>query len=190
MAETRKKILAISGSLRSNSVNDLLLKYISVTFKDQLAIQVYEELALLPHFNPDLEQTGLPVVVERWRALVAAADGVLICTPEYVFSLPGALKNALEWTVPTTVFSQKPVAVIVASGLGEKAYESLLLIMHTLGANIGEQAKLLLSGARSKFNAAGELTDDETSIALRKLVNSFLETIPQQTTRAAVVPAI
>jgi chromate reductase, NAD(P)H dehydrogenase (quinone) len=189
MAETRKKILAISGSLRSNSVNDLLLKYISVTFKDQLAIQVYEELALLPHFNPDLEQTGLPVVVERWRELVAAADGVLICTPEYVFSLPGALKNALEWTVPTTVFSDKPVALMVASGLGDKAFESLLLIMRTLGSKIGEHANLLVPGARSKFNAAGELTDAATMAAIQKLVTSFLDTIPQEIIRAEMAPA-
>lgn len=176
MAE-RKKILAISGSLRSNSVNELLLKFIAAQYSTLLDIQIYRNLGQLPHFNLDLDDDKLPDLVRNLREQMSLADGVLICTPEYVFSLPSALKNALEWTVPTTVFSDKPVAFIVASGLGEKAYESLHLILTTLGVQLNENAGLLLSGARSKLNIQGEVTDEQTLRAIEKLMASFIETM-------------
>ena len=72
----------------------------------------------------------------HFRKSIEEADAVLICTPEYVFSLPGILKNALEWTVSTTVFSDKPTALLTASSSGEKAHESLLLVMKTLGLSL------------------------------------------------------
>ena len=110
-------------------------------------------------------------------AEIEAADGIIICTPEYVFSLPGVLKNALEWTVSTTIFSGKPAALIVASGQGEKAYEALILIMNTLGAKVGEYAKLLIPGARSKINTQGHISDELTAKELDRLIQALLETI-------------
>jgi chromate reductase, NAD(P)H dehydrogenase (quinone) len=177
MAAARKKILAIVGSLRSNSVNEILLRYLADKYKQSLDIRLYNGIAELPHFNPDLENENLPVSVKNFRAQVEAADGIIICTPEYVFSLPGVLKNAIEWTVPTTIFSDKPVALIVASGLGEKAYEALVLIMNTLGANIGEHARLLISGARSKFDNQGNISDEHTAQELDQLIQALLQTI-------------
>ncbi|MGV3589182.1 MAG: NADPH-dependent FMN reductase [Adhaeribacter sp.] len=177
MAIIRKKILAVSGSLRSNSVNELLLSYLAERYTESLDIQVYNDLAELSHFNPDLDNETLPVSVSNFRAEIEAADGIIICTPEYVFSLPGVLKNALEWTVSTTIFSGKPVALIVASGQGEKAYEALILIMNTLGAKIGEHAKLLISGARSKIKTQGNISDALTAKELDTLMQSLLETI-------------
>lgn len=177
MVDTRKKILAISGSLRSNSVNELLLSYLADKYRETLDIQLYSGIAALPHFNPDIEDENLPDSVRNFRKQVEAADGIIICTPEYVFSLPGVLKNALEWTVATTVFSGKPVALIVASSLGEKAYAALLLIMNTLGAKIGEHAKLLISGARSKIKDSASISNELTAQELDNLVRVLLETI-------------
>ena len=97
----------------------------------------------LPHFNPDIDDEGLPLSVENFRPKIEEAAGALICTPEYVLSFPGKLKNALDCTVSTTVFSDKPVAIIAASTSGEKAHESLDLIMTTLGVIMGENCKLL-----------------------------------------------
>ena len=177
MLKIRKKIVAISGSTRTNSTNESLLKVIANLYGEKLDVQIYNGLAELPHFNPDLDNETVPLNVKAFRDLIEKADGVIICTPEYVFSLPGSLKNAIEWTVSTTVFLEKPVALIVASGLGEKTYESLALIMNTVGAKIGDDARLLIQGTRSKLNGQGELTDESTLQSIHKLMNSFMETI-------------
>ena len=118
--ENKKKILAIIGSTRVNSSNLNLVKYLEVLSKDIFEITYFEGLITLPHFNPDLDHENPPQEVVAFRQQIADAHGVIICTPEYVFSLPGSLKNAIEWCVSTTVFSQKPVGLITASASGEK----------------------------------------------------------------------
>ena len=173
----RKSILAIVGSTRSHSTNEAILRSIAIAYKKVLDVQVYTAIADLPHFNPDNDKEGAPAAVKTFREQIEKADGVIICTPEYVFSLPGVLKNAIEWTVSTTVFSEKPTAVIVASGLGEKAYESLLLILKTVGANIEEHSSVLISGARSKIDSHGQLVDPVTASAVHRVVDSLIESL-------------
>jgi NAD(P)H-dependent FMN reductase len=174
---TKKKIFAIVGSVRKDSVNEAILRTIAARYKENLAINIFLEIAELPHFNPDITDESVTLSVTKFRKEIAASDGVIICTPEYVFSLPGTLKNALEWTVSTTVFTDKPVALIVASGLGEKTFESLTLIMKTLGARIGKQSTLLIQGARAKYNAQRESLDTETLADIQKLMDSFIESM-------------
>lgn len=116
-------------------------------------VNIYNQIDHLPYFNPDFvnNEQSIPKNVKEFYHLIEEADGVVICRPEYVFSLPGALKNALEWTVSTTVFSYKPFAFIVASASGEKAFESLDLIMQTLlQIPIEENCKLLIRGEEGK----------------------------------------
>ncbi len=116
-------------------------------------VVVYEGMLALPYFNPDLDkEETVPVTVSEFRNQIQAADAVLICTPEYVFSLPGVLKNALEWTVSTTVFSDKPAALITASASGQKAAESLELIMRTIGAKFSQDTMLLIQGVKGKVD--------------------------------------
>ena len=91
--------------------------------------------------------------------------------------MPGALKNALEWTVSTTVFSDKPAAIIIAAASGEKAFASLDLILKTIGAKIGDQSKLIIKGAKGKINAASEITDQPTLQGITELMKAFMETI-------------
>jgi NAD(P)H-dependent FMN reductase len=172
-----KKILAICGSTRNQSSSQSILQHMATLFPERLEITIYTGIANLPHFNPDVDDDNTTPGVKDFREQIVKADGVIICTPEYVFSLPGTLKNAIEWTVSTTVFSEKPVALIVASGLGEKAYESLTLIMTTLGARIKEPAKLLIPGARSKINAQGQITDAQTLLDLQNLTIAFLDSL-------------
>lgn len=180
MGNVKPKIIAISGSTRHNSTNENILKIIAELYKNSLDITLYNGIAELPHFNPDIADDQIASSVKDFRELIAAADGVLICTPEYVFSLPGSLKNALEWTVSTTVFSDKPVACIVASGLGEKALESLVLIMKTLvGTEINPETTLLISGARSKVKPDGTFSDDTTSVKIKELMEAFISMLPQ-----------
>ena len=167
-----KNILAISGSIRTASTSERILRFIARHYQEQLAVAVYDSLAHLPYFSPD---TATPPVVTDFLEKINRADGVLICTPEYVFSLPGVLKNALEWTVATTVFSDKPAALITASTSGEHAHESLTLIMKTLGATINEQSTLLIKGAKSKLNPQGDVIDEETQRNIDTLINALYQ---------------
>jgi NAD(P)H-dependent FMN reductase len=174
-----KKILAISGSLRARSTNLTIIENIAEMFSEKINVTIYEGLANLPHFNPDLEQSAPVAEVADFRRRIREADGVLICTPEYVFSIPGALKNALEWTVGTSDFAGVPVALITASSLGEKTHESLFLVLKTIEARISEHTALLISGARTKVNSTGKLQDAPTIQAITLLIESFLRTIDE-----------
>lgn len=179
MSTYKNKILAICGSSRNNSTNEIILKAIASLYADQLDFLIYKQLSELPHFNPDLDIEAVPFAVKEFRKRIEDADGVLICTPEYVFSLPGSLKNALEWTVSTTLFSEKPVAFIVASALGEKTFDSLLLIMKTLQATIHEKSALLIQGAKSKVENRDQISDEKTLLQITKLMDSFTASIKE-----------
>lgn len=176
-AAMKKNILAISGSTRRASSNESILQTIKYLYRDDAEVLIYDGIDELPHFDPDPNIEEVPLSVIKFRELVDQADGVIICSPEYVFSLPAVLKNALEWAVATVVFSDKPVALIIASGLGEKAYEQLILIMKTLQSKIGENAALLLQGARSKINADGKITDVKTLKEIDILMRSLMSSI-------------
>ena len=171
-----KNILAVSGSLRAKSTNLTILENVAAMFGDVINLTIYDDLAKLPHFNPDSDTDTPPDEVVKWREAVKNCDGVLICSPEYVFSVPAALKNALEWTVSSADFYDKPTALITASSLGETAHESLLLVLKTIDAKIGEHAALLISGAQTKIKD-GKITDAETLRQLDLLIKSFLHTI-------------
>jgi chromate reductase len=173
----QKKILAISGSTRKDSSNESILQTIKEIYSEILDVQLFNDIAGLPHFDPDPYPEKLPLSVITFLELVEQADGVIICSPEYVFSLPAVLKNALEWMVATTIFSDKPVALIIAAGSGEKALEQLILIMNTLQAKIGNNATLLMRGARSKINSVGKITDAKTLEEIDRLIQSFMSTI-------------
>ena len=170
----RKKILAISGSTKVNSTNELILRMIAKLYGESLKFEIFTGIAELPHFNSDLDNDEPPATVQNFRALIEAADGVIIATPEYVFSLPGSLKNALEWLASTTIFSNKPAAFIIAGASGEKAFVSLDLILKTIGAKIGEQSKLIIKGAKGKINATGEITDQILLQEIDHLMEAFM----------------
>lgn len=170
------KILAITGSTRKNSSNFKILKYISERIKTGFEVEIFENLDTIPHFNPDLDTENPPEGVLLLRNKIEKADGVLICTPEYVFSIPGSLKNALEWFVSTTIFSNKKTGLITASASGEMGHEQLLLIMKTLEAEFDDTRQLLIQGIRGKVDADGKITDEETERALQNFINNF-ETI-------------
>lgn len=167
------KILAITGSTRKNSSNFKILKYISEHIKKEFEVEIFEDLDQIPHFNPDLDHENPPENVKVLRDKISKADGVIICTPEYVFSLPGSLKNALEWCVSTTIFLNKKIGLITASASGEMAHDQLSLLMKTLEAKFDENTQLLISGIRGKVNEEGKIINDETAIALQKFIHHF-----------------
>ena len=173
MQKEKKKILAISGSTKKHSSNGAILKFIAEFYQDVLDVVIYDRIDTLPHFNPDLDQGDPPPTVKELRALIREADGVLICTPEYVFSLPGSLKNAIEWNVSTTNFSNKPVAFIVAAASGEKAFEALDLVMTTIESRIAEDSRLLIKGVKGKMGGEGELKDPRTADQIKAVIASL-----------------
>lgn len=167
------KIIAITGSTRKNSSNYKILKHISEQIKAGFEVEIFEDLDTIPHFNPDLDTENPPKEVASLRNKIKEADGVIICTPEYVFSLPGSLKNALEWFVSTTIFSNKKTGLITASASGEMGHEQLLLIMKTLEAKFDNNTQLLIQGIRGKVDAEGKIINEETKAALQNFTNNF-----------------
>lgn len=170
-----KKILALSGSIRMNSSNDAILNTVKNRHKHILDLNLFKGISELPFFNPDLDYDKVPESVQNFRQLIESSDGVIICTPEYIFSPPGILKNAIEWTVASTVFTDKPTAVIVASNMGEKTMESLSLIMKTVQAKISDDTQLQLKGIRSRINEIGEIADEPLISKLDTLIEAFMK---------------
>lgn len=170
----KKKVLAICGSTRTQSANLTIIQYLAKVLSNEIEFEIYKDLSALPHFNPDLDKNEAPSIVEELRDKIRKADGVLICTPEYVFSLPGALKNVIEWCVSTTIFSEKPVALITASASGAIAHESLQLVMKTIYADVRKETQLLIQGAKGKVANDGEISDNTVAEKLKKLAYAFL----------------
>lgn len=171
-----KKILCFSGSTRNDSTCMAILKTLAERHRDGADFVIYPGLASLPHFDPNAEDAALPELVQSLRTAVSAADAVIFCTPEYVFSVPAILKNAIEWCVASTVFTGKPTAMIVASGVGDKTFESLGLILKTIQCKMSEETMLHLKGIRAKM-LTGELHDEEPLRKLDGLVADLLKQI-------------
>lgn len=174
------KIVAISGSTRKNSTNELILRHIAEAYQDRISVEIFNRIDTLPHFNPDLDRGHPPPAIKEFRDKIQASDGVIICTPEYVFSLPGSLKNAIEWNVSTTIFSNKPVALIVASASGEKAFEALDLLMTTIESRIADNSKILIKGAKGKVGKDGRIEDEATRGRIDGLVESLIRSIKEK----------
>ena len=167
-----KTILAISGSLRAASTNGAVLRAIARLAPADVRVMIYDGLATLPHFSPELDTDTLPAPVAYLRTSVQAADAVIICTPEYAHGMPGSLKNALDWLVSSGEFSGKRVAVLSASpnyAGGERANASLRQTMLALNATIIEEASLLIPLVKTKLDASGAVIDPETERALRQV---------------------
>jgi chromate reductase len=170
-------ILAISGSLRPNSSNNAIINIIAGMAPAGVTVTLYQGLAGLPHFSPDLDTDSPPAAVSDLRDKLKQADGVLICTPEYAFGVPGSLKNALDWTVSSAEFVDKPVALVTASSQGTHAHTSLLLTLGAITAKMDDDAALLIPFIRSKVNSAGEITDESVLQSLQKVLAALLRTI-------------
>jgi chromate reductase len=173
------KILAISGSTSANSSNLNLIKAIIAMTGETLDIRIFQNLSAIPHFNPDLDREDPPKQVIDLRKQLDEADGVLISTPEYAMGVPGTLKNAIDWTVSSSNFYHKPVALITASSLGEKGHRSLLETLHIIEAEIPENSQLLISMIKMKVSSEG-ITDIATEEKVSVLLESFVTTIRQK----------
>lgn len=169
----RKNIFVINGSASHNSSNEKLINAMIDLMKDCCCFTVFNALKSLPHFEPELSASNTPDVILEFRNSVRQADGILICTPEYIFSIPSGLKNAIEWCVATTVFSDKPIGLITASADGRKGHDALQLIMKTLMTRFTGETTLLIQGVKGKINQQGEITDANTLQELIRFTDAF-----------------
>lgn len=180
-------LLFFSGSPRPASTIGQLLRAASAFAPAGTKALFYESTLALPLFSPDLDgAAAVPVpAVAALRQQVAAAEAVLLLTPEYAYGMPGSLKNALDWLVSAGSFYGKPTGALSASPSaqgGEKARASLLLTLEALGAAVVAEASFAVPQVRTRLDAAGHVADaalrDQLAVALQAL-----------TTRAATVTA-
>ncbi len=136
-------------------------------------MEIIDNLTELPHFKTELTDKNVPKQIVDFRNKIKNSDGIVICTPEYVFSIPSCLKNMIEWCVSTTVFSDKPIGIITASASGEKGHEELKLIMKTIQTKFTNETTLLIQGIKGKIDKNGKIINKDTENRLRKLIISF-----------------
>ncbi|MGR9246715.1 MULTISPECIES: NADPH-dependent FMN reductase [Rhizobium] len=126
------KILAISGSARRNSTNTAMLQAVCAVAPNEIEILIFDGVGRLPVFSPDLEGENLPEAVRDFIDLIAQSDGVIIASPEYVRSIPGGLKNAIDWLVSGDEIVQKPIALLHASHRGDDMLAGLRTVLATI----------------------------------------------------------
>ena len=175
------KILGICGSLRKASLNMAALRACSELMPQGMALQI-TSLADLPIYNQDVFDAGMPESVKRLRGEITAADGLLIASPEYNFSVPAPLKNAIDWgsRAPNQVFHDKPVAIFsVTPGPvgGARVQYDLRRILGQLWGHVLPRPEVFIGNAAGKFDAQGRLTDETTRKFLSELLAGFKDWI-------------
>lgn len=170
----KKRVFIINGSASENSSNQRLINSLVEQTKDDFTSIIYNSLKTLPHFDPELSVTNTPKEILELREQIEYADGIIMCTPEYVFSIPSGLKNAIEWCISTTIFSDKPTGLITASASGEMGHKELQLIMRTAMAKFTPETTLLIQGIKGKIDLDGRITNDNTNEEFNKFISNFI----------------
>lgn len=173
-------VLGISGSLRRGSYNTKLLRHAGELFaSDGVEFEIYDGLKDVPPYDEDDDMQGAPEAVSRIRDAVRAADAVFFTTPEYNSSIPGVLKNALDWVsrpVATNVMRNKPVAVIGASAgmFGAVwAQAELRKVLGAMGARVAE-GEVAVGHAMDRFDADGRLNEPNLEEEVREVASTLI----------------
>ena len=174
------KVLGICGSLRKASLNMAALRACGELLPSGMTLQI-TSIADMPMFNQDVLDAGMPEPVKRLRGEITAADGLLLASPEYNFSVSGPLKNAIDWgsRPPNQVFQDKPVAMFSATQGplgGPRNQYDLRKILVQLWAHPLPRPEVFIGNAASKF-ADGKLTDETTRKFLTELLAGFKDWI-------------
>lgn len=171
-------ILAITGSLRAGSYNTLLAKELAARAPAPLAISI-TGIGGIPIYNGDDDRPdGKPAPVLELAERIRAAKGVIIVSPEYNYSIPGGLKNALDWLsrLPDQPFKDKRVAIAGAAmgplGTGRMQYH-LRQVLQFLEAQVMPKPEIFLGAAHTKFDAQGKLTDQPTADVITAWLSAF-----------------
>ncbi len=172
------RLLGLAGSLRKASVNRALLRAIGEVLPDDASLTIYDRMGDLPHFNSDLKDDPEPVT--HWKQAIAAADGLVIATPEFNYSVPGVMKNAIDWATrppATSPLRRKPIGVVGASvgisGSMRAQYHMRQIFVYTDSPVLG-QPEVIIPRSHERFDANGHLTDESTRELLRQFGVAFV----------------
>ncbi|MCL4466569.1 MAG: NAD(P)H-dependent oxidoreductase [Chloroflexi bacterium] len=172
------KVLGFAGSLRRGSYNRATLRAAGELLPEDMRLETFD-LAPIPLFNQDILAAGPPRAVLDFKARLAANDGVLIVTPEYNYSIPGVLKNAIDWASrppDTSPLNGKPVGLMGASTgqfgtvRAQTHWRNVFVFTNMLPLN---KPEVLINRARDKFDAEGRLTDEPTRQVIRNQLVAF-----------------
>jgi chromate reductase len=171
-------VAGIAGSLRRSSFNAALLREAQALAPADLRLDIVG-LAELPLYNRDLEDDGVPAPVEEFRQALATADGLMIATPEYNYSIPGVLKNAIDWASrpPDSPLDGKPTAIMGAGG----RFGTVRAQMHLREIALHNSMRVMIdpevfvAGAWGAFDDQGRLTDERLRERVRQLMAAFRE---------------
>jgi chromate reductase len=167
------RLLGVAGSLRRASLNRALLRALVEVLPEGTTMDIFDGLAGIPTFDPDA--TAEPANVTAWKQAIAAADALVIATPEYNYSIPGMLKNAIDWASrppATSPLRGKPMGIVsAATGIsgGMRAQYHLRQILVFTNSPAMLQPEVIIPRAQERFDAAGTLTDAGT----RELLGKF-----------------
>jgi chromate reductase len=171
------KVLGVCGSLRKASLNMAALRACNGLMPAGMSMTI-AQIGDIPMYNQDVFDAGIPQPVKRFYDEIAAADGVLIATPEYNFSLPAPLKNAIDWVskMPKQPFDNKPIAVFSASqgplGGARVQYDVRKILVQLWGLVL-PRPEVFIGTAQTKFDKDGRLTDEATRKFLTDLLAGF-----------------
>jgi chromate reductase, NAD(P)H dehydrogenase (quinone) len=181
-------VAVVAGSLRRDSYNRALAAAVRELAPPALAVTI-EPIDQIPLYNFDVERAAFPEAVTRLKTALRGADGTLIATPEYNFSVPGVLKNIIDWISRPpgdAALRGKPVGIIGASpgAVGTaRAQMHLRGVLANLNAIVMPHPSVVIANAGQKFDAAGRLTDDETRRHVRTYLDAFARWIALITNR-------
>jgi chromate reductase len=173
------KVLALTGSLRKGSFNNALCRAAQALCPDGMSIEQHPPLSDLPYYDDDVRLAGYPASVQALRDAIASADAILFATPEYNYSVPGMLKNAIDWVSrpPAQPFAGKPAGVISGSiGLlgGARMQYQLRQMAVAVDLRFLVKPELLVPRIGDKFDAELKLTDEDTKQQLRAYLEALL----------------
>jgi chromate reductase len=183
------RFLGISGSLRAASFNTAALRAAAELVPAGVSFDL-ATIRDIPLYDDDVRAAGMPPAVAALQSAIAGADAVVIATPEYNYSVPGVLKNAIDWLSRTDPqpFQGKPVAIIGASpgaiGTARAQYD-LRKTFVFLDAHVLNKPEVMIGAAHTRFDAEGKLIDETT----RKFLASMLEALRVWTLRLRAQPA-
>ena len=171
--------LGISGSLRRQSLNTAALRACTRLLPAGATMDL-ADISAIPLYNEEIREQGLPAAVQTLREQILKADALVIATPEYNYSMPGVLKNAIDWASrpPSQAFEGKPIALISASpgGFGgARAQYHLRQVFIYLNGLILNRPEAMISAAHTKFDAQGELTDTAAADQLKAVLAALAD---------------
>jgi chromate reductase, NAD(P)H dehydrogenase (quinone) len=180
MSDASLQILGIAGSLRAGSFNLALLRAAGELLPPGVSLDTVTLGDIAP-YNADVEREGAPDPVTEFKSRIIVADALLIATPEYNYSIPGVLKNALDWASrppKTSCLREKPIGIIGASG-GESGTMRAQLALRQMfvftGSLVMVQPELRVPNAAQRFDAEGRLIDEELRERLRAFISALVD---------------